>query len=408
MKFSDVARMSFQALGKNKARTLLTTLGIVIGVAAVIAMVSLGQGAQSLVQQQMQSMGTNVLFVTPGAQRGFGGARGPADQGATLTDRDAEAIAKQVSEVKAVSPVVMSSGQAVAGNLNWSTRVEGGNEQYLEIRDWSVAEGDFFTDSDVRSASRVAVLGKTVAANLFPYSDPIGETIRIRNMPYRVVGILSAKGQSAMGTDQDDVILMPYTTVQKKMAASAISSINRISVSAVSAESSSIAADQITGILRERHQIKEGQPDDFRVNNMTEIAEAAEQTTMIMTLLLGSVAAVSLIVGGIGIMNIMLVSVTERTREIGIRMAIGSRGSAIRLQFLTESVFLCMLGGVVGVLAGIGLSIGVARLLGWPTLISPEAAAIAFAFAAGTGIFFGYYPAHKAASLEPIEALRYE
>jgi putative ABC transport system permease protein len=227
-------------------------------------------------------------------------------------------------------------------------------------------------------------------------------------MPYRVIGVLTSKGQSAVGSDQDDVILMPYTTVQKKMIGNAPSTINRISVSAIDPAASSIAAEQITDLLRERHQIRPGDPDNFRVNNMTEIAEAAEQTTKIMTLLLGSVAAVSLIVGGIGIMNIMLVSVTERTREIGIRMAIGSRGSTIQLQFLTESVFLCMLGGLVGVLAGIFLSIGVARLLGWPTLISPTAAAIAFGFAAGTGIFFGYYPARKAASLEPIEALRYE
>lgn len=408
MSISDVARMSVQALGKNKARTLLTTLGIVIGVAAVIAMVSLGQGAQALVQQQMQSMGTNVLFVTPAAQRGFGGARTSSDQGTALTDADSEAIEKEVPMLAAVSPVVTSSGQLIAGNLNWSSRVEGGNEQYLDIRDWSIQDGDFFTESDVRSAARVVVLGKTVVDNLFPYTDPVGQTVRLRNMPYRVIGVLTAKGQSAMGSDQDDIVLMPYTTVQKKMLGEAFPTVNRISVSATDANATSTIADQISEILRKRHQIRPGEPDDFRVNNMTEIAEAAEQTTGIMTLLLGSVAAVSLIVGGIGIMNIMLVSVTERTREIGIRMAIGSRGSYIRLQFLAESVFLCMLGGIVGILAGIGLSMAVARLLGWPTLISAEAAAIAFAFAAGTGIFFGYYPAHKAASLEPIEALRYE
>jgi len=260
----------------------------------------------------------------------------------------------------------------------------------------------------VKSAARVIVLGKTVAVNLFGDADPIGQTIRVRNLPYRIVGVLAAKGQSAMGTDQDDVAMMPYTTVQKKMQGQAILSINRASVSAIDADSTSVAQAQIADLLRQRHKIPPGGTDDFRVNNLTEIADAAQQTTLVMTLLLGSIAAVSLVVGGIGIMNIMLVSVTERTREIGIRMAIGSRGSYIRMQFLAESVMLCMFGGIIGVVFGALLSLAVARLLGWPTLVSVQAAALAFSFAAATGIFFGYYPARKAASLDPIEALRYE
>jgi putative ABC transport system permease protein len=254
----------------------------------------------------------------------------------------------------------------------------------------------------------VVVLGKTTADTLFAGSDPIGQTIRIRNLPYRVVGVLAPKGQDASGQDRDDTAMMPYTTVQKKMAGQSVPRIQRITVSAVSPEATSVAQDQITKLLRERHNIRAGQQDDFRVNNLTEIAETREATQSVMTLLLGSIAAVSLLVGGIGIMNIMLVSVTERTREIGIRMAIGSRGSYIRMQFLAESVILCMVGGLIGVILGVFLSLGVARVMGWPSFVSPQAATIAFMFSAATGIFFGYYPAHKAASMDPIEALRYE
>ncbi len=408
MKFRDITQMAFQALGKNKIQTMLTTLGIVIGVSAVIAMVSVGQGASKLVQDQMSSMGTNVLQVMPAAPRGASGARGTSDQSVALTEADVEAIQNEVPTVKVASPVVNSSAQIIAGNQNWQTRVEGANERYLEIRDWKIDQGSFFAESDVKSAARVIVLGKTVAVNLFGDADPIGQTIRVRNLPYRIVGVLAAKGQSAMGTDQDDVAMMPYTTVQKKMQGQAILSINRASVSAIDADSTSLAQAQIADLLRQRHKIPPGGTDDFCVNNLTEIADAAQQTTLVMTLLLGSIAAVSLVVGGIGIMNIMLVSVTERTREIGIRMAIGSRGSYIRMQFLAESVMLCMFGGIIGVVFGALLSLAVARLLGWPTLVSVQAAALAFSFAAATGIFFGYYPARKAASLDPIEALRYE
>ncbi len=408
MRFLDIVRMSFQALGKNGVQTALTTLGVVIGVSAVIAMVSLGQGAQALVDEQMQSMGSNVLYVMPAGQRGPGGARLSSDESVALTVEDVEAIEREVPAVAAVTPVVYASGQLVSGNLNWSARVEGVNEQYLAIRDWPIEQGAFFSEDDVRTSARVIVIGQTVAENLLPGMDPIGQTVRIRNMPYLVVGVLSPKGNSVTGTDQDDTVLMPYTTVQKKMLGQTILSINRAMVSAISPAATQLAEEQIADLLRERHNIRLGGDDDFMINNLTDVAETAEQTNLIMTLLLGSVAAVSLIVGGIGIMNIMLVSVTERTREIGIRMAVGSRGSYIRMQFLAESVILCMFGGIVGILTGAGLSVGIAHLMNWPTLVSPEAAVISFVFAAGIGIFFGYYPAHKAASLEPIDALRYE
>jgi putative ABC transport system permease protein len=408
MRFLDIQKMAVHALGKNKIQTALTMLGIVIGVSAVIAMVSLGQGAQKLVQDQVATMGTNVLQVQGGGgwQQG-GGARQGGDQ-QSLTEGDVEAIKTEVATVKLVTPIAQAQGQFVFGNQNWQSRVEGSNENYLEIRGLKIEHGDFFTEADVRTANRVVVLGKTISDNLFQGSDAVGQTIRIRNLPYRVIGVLTAKGQSATGQDQDDIAIMPYTTVQKKMTNSAIPRINRITVSAISSQATTLAKDQITDLLRERHQIRPGQPEDFRVNNLTEVAEAAEQTTKIMTLLLGSIAAVSLLVGGIGIMNIMLVSVTERTREIGIRMAIGSRGSYIRMQFLAESVILCMVGGLIGVIAGIGLSLTIARVMAWPSFVSPQAASIAFLFSAATGIFFGYYPAHKAASLDPIEALRYE
>ena len=408
MRLRDIQSMALHALGKNKVQTALTMLGIVIGVSAVIAMVSLGQGAQKLVQNQVAGMGQNVLQVQGQNQWQGGGARTAADQTQVLTEADVEAIRKEIPAVAKAAPNVQAQGQFVFGNQNWSSRVQGSNESYIDIRGWKMAQGEFFTENDVRTAARVVVLGKTIADNLFPGGDPVGQTIRIKDKPYRVIGVLAPKGQSANGQDQDDTAMMPYTTVQKKMQGQALPRIQQISVSAISSEATGAAKDQITNLLRERHQIRPGQPDDFRVNNLTEVAEAAEATTQIMTMLLGSIAAVSLLVGGIGIMNIMLVSVTERTREIGIRMAIGSRGSYIRLQFLAESVILCMVGGLIGVGFGIGLSLGIAHFMEWPSYVSPQAAGIAFGFSAVTGIFFGYYPAHKAASLDPIEALRYE
>ncbi|MBI4468862.1 MAG: ABC transporter permease [Acidobacteria bacterium] len=400
-----IIRIAFRALNKNKLRSTLTMLGIIIGVGAVIAMVSIGQGAQSTIQDQIASIGQNMLFIRPGSSN-QGGMRFGAGSVSTLTADDVEAIRRECSAVRYASPGVRASVQVVFGNLNWSTSVQGVNQDLPEIRKWTVESGEFFTEVDIRTAARVVVLGKTVVLNLFPGTDPVGQVIRIRNLPFRVLGVMATRGQNQMGDDQDDTIIMPYTTAQRKLLS--ITHINFAMVSAVSPASTFTAEQQITELLRQRHRIKPNQEDDFTVRNLTDVADAAEETNSIMTRLLGSVAGVSLLVGGIGIMNIMLVSVTERTREIGIRMAVGARSGHIRLQFLTESVVLSLLGGLMGVGFGIGISIIISRLLGWPTLVSPASIAVSFLFSGTVGILFGYYPARKAAGLDPIEALRYE
>ncbi|MDE3156250.1 MAG: ABC transporter permease [Acidobacteriota bacterium] len=407
MSLWPVVRSAFRALNRNKMRSVLTMLGIIIGVSAVIAMVSVGQGATAMVQDQIKSIGTNIMFIWPGSIT-QGGVRLGAGAKETLTADDSDAIVRECPAVAAASPVVFSSGQFVASNQNWYTRIQGTNEAFPTIRDWPVQEGAFFSAADVHAAARVVVLGATVATNLLPGVDPVGQIIRVRDLPFKVVGVLVAKGQSMVGQDQDDIAIMPYTTVEKKMLGDRIRHINQIMVSAASAQLAGVAQNQIESLLRQRHNLQGRAPDDFMVRNMTDVADAASQTNFIMTLLLGSIAAVSLLVGGIGIMNIMLVSVTERTREIGICMAVGARPRSIREQFLTESVVLCLVGGLIGVLLGGGLAIVISHLLRWPTLVSPLSAVISFAFAALVGIFFGYYPAHKAASLDPIEALRYE
>jgi putative ABC transport system permease protein len=403
----SIIKVALRALSRNKMRSALTMLGIIIGVGAVIAMVSIGQGAQKTVQNQIQSIGTNVVFVWPGSLNS-NGVRLGAGASNSLTEGDVEAIERECPSVAAASAIVRSSTQIVFGDRNWFTQVQGTNEKFCRIRDWQVLWGDFFTAGDVRIAARVIVLGRTVADSLFNGANPIGQMVRIHNLPFRVIGVLDSKGQSAMGQDQDDVAIMPYTTVQKKLIGQTVPHINAIMMSCVSPEETRLAVMQATGLLRQRHKIHAGQPDDFMVRNLTDIAETAEQTNQIMTLLLGSIAAVSLLVGGIGIMNIMLVSVTERTREIGIRMAIGARPGYIRMQFLAESIILSLLGGVVGVLGGIGLSYGISSVLKWPTLVSAFSIVISFAFAALVGIFFGFYPARKASALDPIDALRYE
>jgi putative ABC transport system permease protein len=407
MNLAMIIRVAFRALVRNKMRAMLTMLGIIIGVAAVIAMVSIGQGAQASVQAQIEGIGTNLLFVSAGAQNVGGVRSGSGDSGTnTLTVEDLDAIKREVPSVGMVTPAVSARSQLVAGNTNANTSVQGVSEQYPEIRKWTVQSGSFFTDADVRTAARVIVIGQTVADNLFSGMDPVGQTLRVANLPFRVTGVMTRKGQDQQGRDQDDIAFAPYTTVQKKVLGSP-----RLQVayaSAVSQDATYTAQQQITDLLRQRHKLTPNEPNDFTVRNMTDIAEAANQTNNTMTVLLACIASVSLLVGGIGIMNIMLVSVTERTREIGIRMAIGARSSAVRSQFLIESIVLSLTGGFIGIVLGVIVSVSIPKLLGWPTLISSLAIVGSVIFSAAVGIFFGYYPARKAAGLDPIEALRYE
>ena len=407
MDFLNIIRVAFRALVRNKMRAALTMLGIIIGVSAVIAMVSIGQGASASVQAQIESIGTNLLFVSAGAQNVGGVRSGTGDTGTnTLTVDDLDAIKREVPSVSMVTPNVNARSQLVAGNMNWNTSVTGVSEEYPEIRKWPVASGSFFTDADVRTAARVIVIGQTLADNLFPGADPIGQDLRVLNLPFRIVGVMARKGQDPQGRDQDDVAFAPYTTVQKKILGR--DRVQIAFVSAISQDATYTAQSQITDLLRQRHKLTANEPNDFTVRNMTDVAEAANETSKTMTILLACIAGVSLLVGGIGIMNIMLVSVTERTREIGIRMAIGARSSAVRSQFLVESIVLSLTGGTVGIILGVVLSLSIPALLGWPTLISMMAIIGSVLFSAAVGIFFGYYPARKAASLDPIEALRYE
>ncbi len=400
-------RIAIRALGRNKMRSSLTMLGIIIGVSAVIANLAIGQGASAQIQSQIANLGNNMLFVQSGSMN-TGGMRGGAGSSNTLIPEDADAIALECPSVRAVSPGVRANGQLVFGNQNWvaSSQIQGTNEKFPDIKSWPVASGEFFTEGDVRTSARVCVIGKTVADNLFAGSDPVGLTMRIRNLPFRVIGVLSAKGQSSYGQDQDDTVIVPYTTAQKKMLSQ--THINQIMVSAISPSATFTAEKQITDLLRQRHKLGANQENDFFVRNLTDVAEAADQSSKIFINLLASIASVSLLVGGIGIMNIMLVSVTERTREIGIRMAIGARSAAIRRQFLIESVTLSVVGGVLGILLGVGASITISKTLNWPTLISPVSIFASVIFSVFVGVAFGYYPARKAAGLDPIEALRYE
>ncbi len=402
-----IIRVAFRALVRNKMRAILTMLGIIIGVSAVIAMVSIGQGAQASVQAQIESIGTNLLFVSAGAQNVGGVRSGAGDSGTnTLTVEDLDAIKREVPSVSMVTPTVNSRTQLVVGNMNWNTSLQGVSEQYPEVRKWAIQSGSFFTDADVRTAARVIVIGQTIADNLFPGMDPVGQTLRVANLPFRVNGVMIRKGQDQQGRDQDDIAFAPYTTVQKKVLGSP-----RLQIayaSAISQDATYTAQEQITELLRQRHKLGTNEPNDFTVRNMTDIAEAANETNNTMTLLLACIASVSLLVGGIGIMNIMLVSVTERTREIGIRMAIGARSSAVRSQFLIESIVLSLTGGFIGIVLGVAVSLSIPKFLGWPTLVSSLAIIGSVIFSAAVGIFFGYYPARKAAGLDPIEALRYE
>ncbi len=405
MDFWNTLRLALRALARNKLRSSLTMLGIIIGVGAVIATVSIGQGAEYLVQQGIQSMGTNAVFIAAGSGRP-GGARMGFWAVKSLTVDDMGAIIREVPLIKEAAPAVVGRVQVVYQNQNWNTGITGTTPNYFRIRTWPVQAGSIFGQDEVDSAANVCLLGTTVSRILFGDEDPVGKQIRIGQLPFRVVGVLESKGQSVMGDDQDDRIFAPYTTVQRKI--SGITWIQFINASAISREASTAAVAPITALLRERHRIRQGDDDDFFVRTQSDVADLADQTQRVMTLLLGSIASVSLIVGGIGIMNIMLVSVTERTREIGVRMAVGATESDVQMQFLVEAVALSMSGGLVGIVVGLVGSALISNFLAWPTLISVKAIIAAAIFSVAVGIFFGFYPARKAAQLDPIEALRYE
>ncbi len=413
MRILTPIRIALRALRKNKMRSSLTVLGVVIGIAAVTTMVSIGQSAGQLVQGQFESLGTNVIVILPDSQR-RGGVRSGAVQ--TLTAEDSRAIARDCESVIAASPLVGAAGQVVYGNANWSPQeMWGVGPDFLTVRNWQLRHGGFFTERDVISANKVCVIGHTLVEKLFQTANPLGATVRVKNIPLRVIGILEPKGANMVGQDQDNIILIPYTTVRKRLQGSNFDNVNAIMASARSTSRMPDAENEIYHLLAERHRIAPGAPVDFEVQNTTEIASVLGIITGTMTALLASIAGISLLVGGVGIMNIMLVSVTERTREIGIRMAVGARGRDILTQFLIESVILSSLGGLVGLLLGVAASIGVTLVINlvsqgsdWPIVVSLPAAAVAMLFAAGVGVFFGFYPAWRASRLDPIEALRYE
>ncbi len=406
MNILNILRISYRSLGRNKLRSFLTMLGIIIGVAAVIAMLAIGQGASDAVKEQIASLGTNVVIVFPFASS-QGVVRFQAGATSRLTESDAVAIQAQCPAVKYITPAVRVVAQVIAGTQNWQTQIMGVYPDFEQIRNWPVQAGSWYTTSDERTAQKVCVIGQTVATNLFgPGAMPVGATVQIRNIPFRVLGVLASKGQSAMGQDNDDIVMAPFSTVQQDLAGTIYA--NVLFGSAISTNAVNTAVNEITEYMRIKHNLPAWKPDDFTVRTQTEIASTADATTKTMTLLLASVAAISLIVGGIGIMNIMLVSVTERTREIGIRMAVGARGGDVLMQFLVEALSLSLLGGIIGVVLGVLTSKFVSNVQHWPIAVSPESIALAFFFAAIIGIFFGWYPARKAANLNPIEALRYE
>jgi putative ABC transport system permease protein len=405
MKPSILIGVALQSILKNKLRAMLTMLGIVIGVAAVIVMVAVGYGARSRIRQQIANLGTNMIVITPGASSTGGVSQG-AQAFATLTLADAEKIRSQSQALVAVSPVIIGRSQVIAAAGNWRTSINGVDADYQRIRDWQTDAGAFFGPDDVRAARSVAVLGRTVAQRIFADVDPVGQEIQIAALRFKVVGVLAAKGQTASGSDSDDVILIPYTTAATRLTGRP--RIPQILASTASEAEIPAAQEEIRTLLRESHRIGADDEDDFTVRNQTDLATAAESSTRVMTLLMAAIASISLLVGGIGIMNIMLVSVTERTREIGIRLAIGARGSDVLTQFLVESIVMGMLGGVAGLAVGIASASVLAHFTGWETVISPLVMLVAVGFSGAVGVFFGFYPARKAAALNPIEALRYE
>ncbi len=405
MRVGSTINVAFRALRRNKLRSALTALGIIIGVAAVIAMVGIGNGAKAQVEAQIASLGQNIILVFSGSTTSSGIRTGWGGAG-TLKIEDAEAIRREVSGVTAVSEEVVSTTQIAAGNQNWFTRIYGESADYLDIRQWPLADGAPFTPQDVRSANKVCVIGRTTATQIYGNDDPIGQVLRVKNVPFTITGVLTPKGLSAQGVDQDDIVIMPYTSAMKRVAGG--TTLRNINVQVGDANEMNAAQKQIIDLLRQRHNIRLGRDDDFTVRSQQEIADAATATTNVMTGLLGAIAGVSLVVGGIGIMNIMLVSVTERTREIGTRMAVGAHGRDILTQFLIEAISLSSVGGVLGIIIGIAAAKTIAITRHWPALISPGSIVIAFLVSAAVGIFFGFYPARKAARLDPIEALRYE
>jgi putative ABC transport system permease protein len=403
-------RIALRALRVNKLRSTLTMLGIIIGVAAVIVMISVGSGAQARVEDQIRTLGTNLVIVVPGSVTS-GGVRMGAGSRSSLTEDDSYAIQREVAAVQAAAPSLRGTGQVVAGTNNWSTVFYGVTPEYLEARNWVIASGRGFEPAEVTGAAKVALLGETVALNLFGDADPIGQVIRIRTVPFTVIGLLERKGQSLIGQDQDDVILMPITTARVRVLGGWTArhrTVGMVSIKIRDGEDMKEAEKQIRSLLRQRHRLQLGQDDDFTLRNLSEMLQMQEQASRVMTLLLAAIASVSLLVGGIGIMNIMLVSVTERTREIGLRMAVGARGRDILAQFLVEAVTLALLGGALGIVLGVGGSMAVAHLAEWRTELNVQAIVLAASFAGAVGVFFGFYPARKASRLLPIEALRYE
>ena len=410
MTYNDSIFAAIKAIRVNVLRSGLTALGIIIGVAAVIIMIAVGAGAQSQVDNLIKSLGSNLVLVLPGTTTS-GGARGARGSRPTLTEDDAIAIQNEIDTAQVAAPVVRGSGQLIYGNQNWSTVIYGVTPEFKEAKEWEMKDGRWFSRDEVRSAAKVALVGKTIIENVFEGVDPVGEIIRVKRIPFTIIGTLAPKGETPMGTDQDDTVIVPLSTAKKRLLGGRRLSgklVRTIWVKSYTAEGVDESVRAMTELLRQRHRIQPGQPDDFYVRNLSQILQARADSSRVMTLLLAAVASVSLIVGGIGIMNIMLVSVTERTREIGLRMAVGAKGIDILLQFLIEAVTLSLIGGIIGVILGLMGSVGIAEIGGWPAIIQIESVFLAFGFAATVGIFYGFYPAKKAAMLDPIEALRYE
>ena len=407
MNISNLFKIAFRAIAANKLRSFLTMLGIIIGVASVIAMMAIGQGSKKSIQANIAEMGSNMIMIRPGQDKGPGGAQQDASDMQTLKLKDYETLKEQSKYLSAISPSVNASGQFINGNNNTPSTIYGISPDYMEIRQLKIEDGEMFTDEDIKTSAKVCVIGKTVADNLFTNGeDPVGKVIRYNKIPFRIVGVLKAKGYNSFGMDQDDMVLAPYTTVMKRILS--VTYLQGINASAITEDMTDLAIDDITSILRESHKLKGSDEDNFSIRSQQEMAEMMNSTSDTMTILLLVVACISLIVGGIGIMNIMYVSVTERTKEIGLRMSVGARGIDILNQFLIESVLLSITGGIIGVICGIGAAVGINVFAHWPIQIQPWSVLLSFAVCSATGIFFGWYPAKKAASLDPIEAIRYE